>query len=281
MDELRAGLELATDDELSLLTDVLFRPRFNPVDYALGKDLMDIQCQERDQWLDDIEQRFRFLAADGLTVIRRETHLISYRTVLFQLCRHLQIRVTPKLSTLDIESEVFLHVLERLWDRLPSDQRVIMTQNVQQSLQRFAPAYPVPSAIQRDPIRLMLKGSGAVMISSVIRPWILQQIARQFAIHSATYYAAQQTLVRGGTAIATRVQSHVATRVAKRGMAITAARYGAARSVLAVLGPALWVWFFADLGWRAIATNHYRIIPCVFTLAQIRLLRYEALSRTA
>jgi len=39
------------------------------------------------------------------------------------------------------------------------------------------------------------------------------------------------------------------------------------------LGPALWAWFFADLGWRAIATNYARVIPVVFTLAQIRLIR--------
>ena len=39
------------------------------------------------------------------------------------------------------------------------------------------------------------------------------------------------------------------------------------------LGPALWSWFLADLGWRAIATNYGRVIPVVFTLAQIRLTR--------
>ncbi|NJL48809.1 MAG: hypothetical protein HC929_16690, partial [Leptolyngbyaceae cyanobacterium SM2_5_2] len=58
-----------------------------------------------------------------------------------------------------------------------------------------------------------------------------------------------------------------------RGLALNAARYGATRTVLSVLGPALWAWFLADLGWRAIATNYGRVIPVVFTLAQIRLNR--------
>jgi uncharacterized protein YaaW (UPF0174 family) len=58
-------------------------------------------------------------------------------------------------------------------------------------------------------------------------------------------------------------------------MALNAARYAAVRSFFAILGPAMWAWFFADLGWRAIATNHGRIIPVVFTLAQIRLIREE------
>jgi uncharacterized protein YaaW (UPF0174 family) len=45
--------------------------------------------------------------------------------------------------------------------------------------------------------------------------------------------------------------------------------------VFAVLGPVMWGWFFADLGWRAIATNYGRIIPTIFALAQIRLTRAE------
>ena len=62
-------------------------------------------------------------------------------------------------------------------------------------------------------------------------------------------------------------------QLASRGMAINAARYGAVRGVFACLGPALWTWFIVDLGWRAIASNYTRVIPVVFTLAQIRLIR--------
>jgi uncharacterized protein YaaW (UPF0174 family) len=58
-------------------------------------------------------------------------------------------------------------------------------------------------------------------------------------------------------------------------MAISAARYTVVRSVFAVVGPALWAWFFADLGWRAISTNYGRIIPIIYALAQIRLTRAE------
>jgi uncharacterized protein YaaW (UPF0174 family) len=42
-----------------------------------------------------------------------------------------------------------------------------------------------------------------------------------------------------------------------------------------VLGSALWVSFAPDLGWRTIATNYGRVIPMIFTLAQIRLIRTE------
>jgi uncharacterized protein YaaW (UPF0174 family) len=56
-------------------------------------------------------------------------------------------------------------------------------------------------------------------------------------------------------------------------MVTNMARYTAVRGAFAFLGPILWGYFFADLGWRAIATNYTRIIPVIFTLAQIRLTR--------
>jgi uncharacterized protein YaaW (UPF0174 family) len=56
-------------------------------------------------------------------------------------------------------------------------------------------------------------------------------------------------------------------------MTMAVARYGAVRTVLSLAGPALWGWFIADLGWKAIATDYGRIIPTIFALAQIRLTR--------
>jgi len=107
-----------------------------------------------------------------------------------------------------------------------------------------------------------------------VRPLLLQIVARQFAVHAATYQMAQQTAL-SGVAAAAQLGSRVTLQTASRGMAISAARYGAVRGVFAVLGPAMWAYFFADLGWRAIATNYGRVIPVVFTLAQIRLTRAE------
>ena len=63
--------------------------------------------------------------------------------------------------------------------------------------------------------------------------------------------------------------------MSRRGMTMSAARYSAVRSVFAFIGTMMWAWFFADLGWKAIATNYGRIIPTVFTLAQIRLTSTE------
>ncbi len=202
MDEFRTALELATQAELEELTDLLFRPKFNPLDYLNRNDRIDRSHYDRAAWLDELDQRFRFLAADGITVLQGKTDRVSYRTILLQICRYLKLPLQPpaqsRLSTTDLEAEIFLYLLNR---------------QLQQS-----PGTPFNPKL------------------------------------SVTLGAA------------------IGAQVAKRGL-VTVARSGAMRSALAVMGPALWTWFLADLGWQSIATNYGRIIPMVFAIAQIRLTR--------
>lgn len=275
MDELRTVLELATEEELKQLTDILFRPKFNPLDYIQTPNPLDIQSRDRAVWLDAIEQRFRFLAADGFTVLRGQTHQFTYRQALIQVCKYLNISYSPKLSTTDLEAEVFLHLMGRAWKKLPESEQKSLTLRIQRSLAKSNFSQPLPLAVQKDPLGILVKGGCALAVNSLIKPMLLQQIARQFAIQFAKYQIAKQSLVRGGTIAATQLQNYVTVQMARRRMALTAGRYGVVRSVFAFLGPALWTWFLADLGWRAIATNYGRIIPTIFALAQIRLTRTE------
>ncbi len=275
MDELRAVLELATDDELRDLTEILFRRQFNPLDYVNTPEPIDVQSQNRADWLDAIEQRFRFLAADGITVLSRKTGQVSYRQVLIRVCRYLKLPYQGSMSTTDLEAEIFLNLLSRAWKQLPESEQIKFKVNLQRSLTKAQILPQLPLALQHDPMSLLVKGSGALAVTSILRPILLQQIARQFAIHFATYQAAQQAVAVGGTIAAAQLQQRVAMQLAEQGMAVSAARYTVMRSFFAVLGPAMWAWFFADLGWRAIATNYGRIIPIIYALAQIRLTRAE------
>jgi uncharacterized protein YaaW (UPF0174 family) len=275
VDELRAGLELATEEELQVLTEILFRRKFNPLDYVYTPDPLDIQSCDRQVWLDALEDRFRFLAADGITVLRGQTDQVNYRQVLIQVCRYLKIPYGEDFSTMDLEAELFLNLLNRAWKKLPAAEQRVLTGRIQRSLSQSQLAQRLPDPVQQDPLGLLFKGGGALAVSSVIRPWLLQHVARQFALHAATYQVARQAIVKGGATVAAQIQSQAALQTAYRGMALNAARYSAVRSVFAFLGPAMWAWFFADLGWRAIATNYGRVIPVVFTLAQIRLTRTE------
>ncbi len=275
MDELRAALELATEDELQQLTEILFRRKFNPLDYVQTPEPIEIQSRDREAWLDAIEQRFRFLAADGLTVLKGRTHEFTYRQALIQVCHYLKIPYSKQLSTTDLEAEIFLNLMGRAWKRLPASERKSLTARVQRSLAQSKLAEPLPAHIQHNPMGILIKGGSALAVSSLLKPILLQQMARQFALHFARYQVAKEVIVQGGAAAAAQFQNYLTLQTAKRGMALNAARYGTTRTVFAFLGPALWGYFFADLGWRAIATNYGRIIPTIFTLAQIRLTRAE------
>lgn len=272
MDELRTGLDLATHDELAALAEVLFRPKFNPLDYWCTPSPQVVQSCDRTQRIVQIESRLRYLAADGLTVLRQDTHQLSYRDILLQLGRHLKLQLPARLSTLDLEAEIFLQLLEKTWHRLPPRQQSQLQRRLTSELAQAEQFKHLSPQLQRNPMALVLKGSSAVAVNSVIRPWLLQQIAKQFSLQLARYQIAQQSL-RGAATLGAKIQGKAAVNLASRGVAINAARYGAVRGVMSCLGPALWTWFIVDLGWRAIASNYTRVIPVVFTLAQIRLTR--------
>jgi uncharacterized protein YaaW (UPF0174 family) len=275
LDELRTALELATEEELQQLTEILFRRRFNPLDYVQTPEPIEIQSRDHEAWLDALEDRFRFLAADGMTVLRGRTHEFTYRQALIQVCHYLKIPYSKKLATTDIEAEIFLNLMGRAWKRLPAWEKKSITVRVQRSLAQSNLSEPLPVHLQHDPMGLLIKGGSALAVSSLLKPILLQQMAHQFALHFARYQVARETLVQGGAAAAAQFQNYLTLQTARQGMALNAARYGATRSVFAFLGPVLWGYFFADLGWRAIATNYGRIIPTIFALAQIRLTRTE------
>lgn len=279
VDELRSGLELATDDELRAMTEILFRPRFNPLDYLYAPDPAAVERCDRTQWLDQLDQRVRYLAADGFTVLRGQTQIVSYRQILLQICRQLKIKYRDTWSTDDLESELFLVLLDKTWNRMSKREQTALQKQVHTALVSTEPFKQLSPQLQKNPLDLVLKGSGALAVGSVIRPWLLKQIAKQFAVQMARYQLAQQGMRGAAGMVQRRAAQHLAAKqVAARGMALNAARYGAVRGVFTVLGPAMWAWFFADLGWRAIATNYTRVIPVVFTLAQIRLTRGDELT---
>ncbi|MGF1589394.1 MAG: YaaW family protein [Pleurocapsa sp.] len=277
MDELKAGLALATEEELQQITQILFHRRFNPLDYLQTPEPIQIQSQDLDLWLDSIDQRFRYLAADGITVLRGRTQEISYREILVKICHYLKIPYSRMMNATDIEAEIFLHLITKAWDKLPPQEQKSLQAQVGSSLAAAHPPEPLPIQLQHSPLKILLKGSGIVAVSTVLKSWMLKHIARQFALHFATYQAAKTALIKGGTTAVAGLSNQLAIQAAKKGMATNAARYGTARGVFSLLGPIVWGYFVADLGWKAIATNYGRVIPIVFTLAQIRLIRGESL----
>jgi len=274
-DELREALELATEEELEQLTQVLFARKFNPIDYLKTPLPLEVQSLDWNSKLDYLEERFRYLAADGLTVLRGKTQQVSYRQTLIKVCHFLKIPYSQAMSTTEIEAEIFLDLMSKAWTRLPASEQKSLNAQVVRSLAQSNSPEPLPVHLQHNPVNLLLKGSSTIAVGSILKPWLLNKIAQQFALHCATYQAAKTALVRGGAVAAAQLQNHLALQTAKQGMVMSAARYGAVRTVFAFVGPVLWGYFLADLGWRSISTNYTRIIPTIFALAQIRLIRSE------
>jgi len=270
LDELRTALELATEEELQQITNILFCRRFNPLDYLRAPDAIAVQSQDWDSWLDSVEDRFRYLAADGVTVLKGQTEKVSYRQILVRVCHFLKVPYSQKMPTTEIEAEIYLHLVNKAWKRLPPSEQKSLSIQIQKALADSHTPQPLPVHLQHNPLDIVLKGSSVIAINSILKPILLKHIAGQFALHFVRYQGAKTALVQGGTIV-----NQIALQTAKQGMTRAAARYGAVRTVLSLVGPALWGWFIADLGWKAIATDYGRIIPTIFALAQIRLTRED------
>jgi uncharacterized protein YaaW (UPF0174 family) len=270
LDELRTALELATEEELQQITNILFCRRFNPLDYLRAPDAIAVQSQDWDSWLDSVEDRFRYLAADGVTVLKGQTEKVSYRQILVRVCHFLKVPYSQKMPTTEIEAEIYLHLVNKAWKRLPPSEQKSLSIQIQKALADSHTPQPLPVHLQHNLLDIVLKGGSVIAINSILKPILLKHIARQFALHFVRYQGAKTALVQGGAIV-----NQIALQTAKQGMTRAAARYGAVRTVLSLVGPALWGWFIADLGWKAIATDYGRIIPTIFALAQIRLTRED------
>ncbi|MDT3673855.1 YaaW family protein [Microcystis wesenbergii] len=270
MDELRTALELATEEELQQITNILFCRRFNPLDYLRAPDAIAVQSQDWESWLDSVEDRFRYLAADGVTVLKGQTEKVSYRQILVRVCHFLKVPYSQKMPTTEIEAEIYLHLVNKAWKRLPPSEQKSLSIQIQKALADSRTPQPLPVHLQHNPLDIVLKGSSVIAVNSLLKPILLKHIAGQFALHFVRYQGAKTAVVQGGAIV-----NQIALQTAKQGMTRAAARYGAVRTVLSLVGPALWGWFIADLGWKAIATDYGRIIPTIFALAQIRLTRED------
>jgi uncharacterized protein YaaW (UPF0174 family) len=268
LDELRTALELATEEELQQITNILFCRRFNPLDYLRAPDAIAVQSQDWESWLDSVEDRFRYLAADGVTVLKGQTEKVSYRQILVRVCHFLKVPYSQKMPTTEIEAEIYLHLVNKAWKRLPPSEQKSLSTQIQKALADSHTPQPLPVHLQHNPLDIVLKGSSVIAINSILKPILLKHIAGQFALHFVRYQGAKTAVVQGGAIV-----NQIALQTAKQGMTRAAARYGAVRTVLSLVGPALWGWFIADLGWKAIATDYGRIIPTIFAIAQIRLTR--------
>lgn len=61
-----------------------------------------------------------------------------------------------------------------------------------------------------------------------------------------------------------------ALQASQQGLTSAAARYGAARGMLSVLGPVMWALFAGELAVKSIGTDYGRVVRAMYTLAQVQ-----------
>ncbi|XP_057952406.1 uncharacterized protein LOC131146678 isoform X2 [Malania oleifera] len=284
--ELRSVLELATDSELYDLERILFGPSyFSPflksitnrahIDHGMtGEDL-----EERDNFISILESRFLFLAADARSTLRGWRP--SYRNVLLGARKKLNVPCSYKLSTEDLEVEIFLHLLQNYSgeeletfpgscenSQIPSSRGSLESGLRQWKAQVVAALRVGAPGLQS----MILKGGGMLMFGRIYQ-LLARRLSGKMFVEAAKYQIKNGILKKGGQFAAMNLESRVALLAAKQGFTKAAARYLGLRSMMALLGPMLYGTFLADVVIQMLGTDYARILRAIYSLAQIRIIR--------
>ncbi|XP_024170996.1 uncharacterized protein LOC112177048 isoform X3 [Rosa chinensis] len=245
------------------------------VDYAMIEE----DLEERDQFLAALESRFLFLAADARSTIRGWRP--SYRNVLLAVRKELNIPCSSKLSTEDLEAEIFLHLLrdysseesgsfEGLLEfSEPSDAENSLELGLSQWKVQALTALKVGAAELRS---MFLKGGGILTLAKIYQ-LLARKLSGKVFLEAANYQLKRDVVRKGGQLAAINLESRVALLAAKQGFAGATSRYLGLRSMMSLLGPVLWGTFLADVVIQMLGTDYARILRAIYAFAQIRITR--------
>uniref|UniRef100_A0A2P2KJQ4 Uncharacterized protein LOC105640952 n=1 Tax=Rhizophora mucronata TaxID=61149 RepID=A0A2P2KJQ4_RHIMU len=277
--DLRLALELATDSELYELERILYGPSyFSPllksvtrkvdVDYALIKE----DLEEREDYIAALESRFLFLAADARSTLRGWRP--SYRNALLDIRKKLNIPCSSKLSTEDLEAEIFLHLVkgstseesessQGFWD-FSNEQAALQLEHNQVDVQHFTAQ---KLGVAELPL-MFLKGASVFTFSKVYQ-FLAKRLTGKVLLEAANYQIKKEVIKKGGQLAAINLESRAALLAAKQGLAGAASRYLGFRSMMSLLGPIMWGTFLADVIIQMLGTDYARILQAIYALAQV------------
>lgn len=274
--------ELATDEELFELESILFGPSyFSPllksitntpdIDYIQGGEDID----GREDFIAHLESRFLFLAADARCTLRGWRP--SYRNVLLSVRRRLGVQCSNKLSTEDLEVEIFLHLLQEYSSQDIGSWDDIKFSNSQGSLEVGLSQWKVNglAALRvgaKELKQMILKGGGVLTLSRIFQ-LVGRRLSGKMILEAANYEIKHEIIRRGGQLAAVNLESRVALLAARQGLASAATRYLGIRSMMMLLGPLLWGTLLADIVIQMLGTDYARVLRAIYAFAQIRLTR--------
>ncbi|KAL0927124.1 hypothetical protein M5K25_001283 [Dendrobium thyrsiflorum] len=284
-EELRLVLELATDEELFELENILYGPSyFSPllksiaskpdVDYTLE----EADYQQREDYITHLESRFFFLAADARSTIRGWRP--SYRNVLLGVRRKLKVSCSNKLSTEDLEVEIFLHLLQEyssqenssissVWEGAKLANGGSLSVGLSQWKIQLLAVVKTGAKEFQD---VILKGGGMLTLSRILQ-LLSSRFSGKMIMEAANYEIKREIIKRGGQMAAINLESRAALLAARKGLAGAASKYLGLRSLMVFLGPLLWGTFLADVVIQSLGTDYARVLRAIYAFAQIRLTR--------
>ncbi|KAL1300911.1 uncharacterized protein LOC107613284 isoform X2 [Arachis ipaensis] len=286
--DLHSVLELATESELCEIESILFGPSYlspllksitssNRVE-DVERTMIGVDLQQRQHFIAALESRFFFLAADARSTLRGWRP--SYRSVLLQLRKKLNITCSTKLSTEDLELEIFLHLLHCNSGKESEDLGLLdisTTSDGQSSLQGGLSQWKVQSLAAlkvgaQDLRSIILKGGGAFTLAKIYQ-LLAGKLSGKVLAEAANYQIKKELIKKGGQLAITNLESRAALLAAKQGFLGAASRYLGFRSMITLLGPVLWGTFLADLVIQMLGTDYARLLRAIYAFAQIRVIR--------
>ncbi|MED6204974.1 hypothetical protein PIB30_013740 [Stylosanthes scabra] len=287
--DLHSVLELATESELCEIEAILFGPSYlspllksitslNRVE-DVERTMIGVDLQQRQHFIAALESRFFFLAADARSTLRGWRP--SYRSVLLQLRKKLNITCSTRLSTQDLELEIFLHLLHCNSGEESEDYPGLLdtstTSDGQSSLQGGLSQWKVQSLAAfkvgaKDLRSIILKGGGAFTFAKIYQ-LLAGKLSGKVLAEAANYQIKKELMKKGGQLAVMNLESQAALLAAKQGFLGAASRYLGLRSVFTLLGPVLWGTFLADLVIQMLGTDYARLLRAIYAFAQIRVIR--------
>ncbi|CAH8334735.1 unnamed protein product [Eruca vesicaria subsp. sativa] len=286
--ELRLVFELATDSELYELESILFGPSyFSPLLKSIpnkggggGERLMigeDIEV--RDGFIQSLESRFLFLAADARYTLRGWRP--SYRNVLLAVRNKLSIPCSSHLPTEDLEAEIFLYLVDNfsseasgvfpgLWD---SSQASEVQGSLEVGLSKWKVELLAALEVGASEVQSMILKGGGMITFAKIYQLLAKKLSGKVILEAANYQIRREMLKKGGQLAAINLESRAALLAAKHGFVGAASRYLGLKTVMQLVGPMMWGTLLADLVIQMLETDYARILRAIYAFAQIRITR--------
>ncbi|CAJ2675876.1 unnamed protein product [Trifolium pratense] len=264
--DLRSVLELATDSELCEIQTILFGPSYLS---PLLKSITTTTTTSRTLKKEEVE------IIDPSTIGGWRP---SYRNVLLNLSKKLDIPCSTQLSTHDLELEVFLHLLHYdSTEESGGDHTGLLdvstASHAQGTLQLGLDQWKMQSKVgAQDFQSILLKGGGIFTLAKIYQLFA-RKLSGKMLVEAANYQVKKELVKKGGHLAMINLESRVALLAAKQGFLGAASRYLGFRSMLTLLGPVLWGTFLADLVIQMLGTDYARILRTIYALAQIRVIR--------